>query len=328
MNIDCPSQLTDRNAVQYINDIWKAKAEDTLTLNLSTLNFVYPAGLFILAVGIRNLIIQGNNLEAGGVNPNSIVILHLVYIGFFKFAGINFKNNHPNFNHNKTLKKRNYIPITTIERKIFSNENLAIQDQIVIKSNELAKLIYSNDISKADMLSYCLREVIRNVFEHAETDECYLMAQKLKDGDAEIAIADQGIGILGSLSKVHQINNSKSALLLALQPGISENTYPINNDTWQNSGFGLYVISQIGNKYGEFALLSNNTMLMRKNNVDSWLSTEINGTIVKLRANTKNAEYFSNILPTIVKEGEKEAMSIPGAIKTASKSSGVLEPLW
>ena len=44
------------------------------------------------------------------------------------------------------------------------------------------------------MVSYCLREVIRNVFEHAQTDTCTVMAQRYSDGAAEIAIIDNGMG--------------------------------------------------------------------------------------------------------------------------------------
>ena len=328
MHIYCPSQLDDESAARFINDIWRAKEEEELILNFSTLRFVYPSGVLISALGIRDIVryrfIKKLNTQAAGTGRNSGAISYLGYFGFFRFIGIEVGSN-----LNSTTEGRKFLPITRITQNEFNDKNQIIQEQITKKSYNLATLIYPNksDITKVDMLAFCLREVIRNVFEHAEIGECYVMAQRWSNGYAEIAIADEGIGIPNSLSKSHKITSSRSALRLALQPGITSNIETPDDDKWQNSGFGLYVLSEVGSTCGSFTLLSDGNMLVKSNNNDTWIPTPVKGTIVKLRANTVDSDYFPNILKAIVAKGEVEAEHVPGAIKTASKGSKTIDPI-
>ncbi len=104
------------------------------------------------------------------------------------------------------------------------------------------------------MLQYLLREAIRNIPEHAETDDVWLCGQYWHNRDlAEIAILDEGIGIFKSIShnQVHRayISSNEEALRWALKPGVSVAFIPSrgqrDDDPWANSGYGLYMISEI-----------------------------------------------------------------------------------
>ena len=154
------------------------------------------------------------------------------------------------------------------------------------------------------------------------------MAQRWANGIAEIAIADQGIGLSESLSLSHSVKDSKDAIGLAIKPGISSDDSEETNDKWQNSGFGLYVTSQLGVKYGEFALGSDNNIMFLSEEYQVWSDVPLSGTIVKLRVDTEDAEYFPNILLNIVKEGEAIAKTLEGAKKSASKMSTISDVLW
>jgi len=328
MKIDCPHELNDLSATRYVNDIYRARLESDLILNFSTLNFVSPSGALILALGIRDIVKERLksklDTQALGARKKSGAVSYLGHFGFFHFIGIGIGNK-----PNEVTGGRNFLPITTIDINEFDNNKIAIQEQITTRSYELAKLIYpkSADVSRVDMLAFCLREVIRNVFEHAGTERCHVMAQKWANGYAEISIADEGIGIPKSLSKSHSFTNSKAALQLAIQPGITRNTAPVNDDAWQNSGFGLYVVSEVGNENGRFSLVSDKTMLVKEDGQSTWLPTAVNGTIVNLKANTNDSEYFPNILQLIVSKGEEAAETIPGAVKTGSKGSKMIDPI-
>jgi len=328
MHIYCPSQLDDASAARFINDIWRAKDEEILILNFSNLRFVYPSGVLISALGIRGIVNRRFknkfNTQAAGVGRGTGAISYLGYFGFFHFIGVDVGNG-----LNETIGGRSFLPITKITKDEFKDQDVYIQEQITKRSYDLAHLIYPNksDITKVDMLAFCLREVVRNVFEHAEIDSCYVMAQRWSNGYAEIAIADEGIGIPASLSKTHTVINPRSAIRLAMQPGITVNTEKPDDNKWQNSGFGLYVLSEVGSTCGSFTLLSDGNMLVRDGGVDTWVPTPVNGTIVKLRANTVDSDYFPNILKAIVARGEIEAKEIPGAIQTASKGSKVVDPI-
>ncbi|WP_371323958.1 ATP-binding protein [Dechloromonas sp. ZY10] len=330
MQIYCPAQLDDEQAARYINEFWRAREEPELVLNFSTLRFVYPAGALILALGARDMVRQRAHLNLGthvnGHQTPRSACSYLMHFGFFQFIGVDQGNP-----IGVAPGSRSYLPITRIGHEDFREDGVVIQEQITRHSARLTTVLYPReaDFSRADMLTFCLREIIRNVFEHSQARECFVMAQRWNTGLAEITIADEGVGIPYTLSQAHNVTSSRSALRMALMPGISRITDPVNDDKWQNSGFGLYVVSEVGKRLGSFSILSNGAMLHRTQEADSWLATPSRGTVVKLRANTNDAEYFPNLLQNIVNEGELLAKQIPGARPSASKGSRLVDPiLW
>jgi hypothetical protein len=328
MRIFCPSQLNDLNATRFTNDFWRARSEPELVLDFSTLSFAHPSGAMVSALGIRDLIRQRyfldlSTLVTGHQNLYGATS-YLRYFGYFQFIGID-AGNHPNAAHGS----RSYLPITRIGLEEFIPENGVLQEQITTHARRLASVIYPSgvDISRVDMLTFCLREIIRNAFEHAQVNECFVMAQRWSNGFAEISIADEGVGLAQSLSQAYSIHSTREAIRLAIKPGISRITAPVNNDKWQNSGFGLYVVSEVGSRLGSFSILSNESMLHLSNGTSDWVATPSRGTIVKLRATTNDAEYFPNLLSQIVTEGERLAQGIPGARPSASKGSRAIDQI-
>ncbi|MFM2399414.1 MAG: hypothetical protein RL341_1571 [Pseudomonadota bacterium] len=147
------------------------------------------------------------------------------------------------------------------------------------------------------------------------------MAQRWDNGEAEVVIADHGIGIHKSLSQVHAVQSEEESLRLSLKPGISSGASRATGGVWDNTGFGLYVISQLGVRYGAFSLISSQRVLANPTSPAPLPSIALGGTIVKLRVSTRDAEYWPNILANIVRGGEAEAALIPGAIRSASGGS-------
>lgn len=203
------------------------------------------------------------------------------------------------------------------------SEGKPIQFEIDKHSDRLAKVIFpdSHDEGPAMMMSYCFREVIRNSFEHAEVDDCIVMAQRWGDGNAEISIADRGIGIYSSLKSKHTVTSAKAAITLSLLPGITSGADRACGSEWDNSGFGLYIISELGKRYGEFAMLSSEKLVTVNNETLAFRSIPTIGTIVKLKINTSDGDCFPNILNEIVAAGEKSAIGIVNSVKKASKMS-------
>lgn len=323
---DCPGQFRDSQIVGFLSRLHDGIDLAKMDINFSTIGFVTPYGALMAAIGIREIVRRrkelGLPIEAYGIGSSKSAINYLKYFGFFQFIGVK-SGNELNTNSGNSR----YIPISKISSSSFSEYKGVLQEQIDKKSFDLAKVLFSSerDAMKAHMLAYCLREIIRNVFEHADIDECFIMAQKWNTGYAEIAIADEGIGIYESLKKVHQIKNAAKALELAILPGITQDTSPEDESNyWQNSGFGLYVLSELGRQYGEFAISSNGRILHNFDGDRRIDSTPINGTLVKLKIRTQDADYFPNILKNIVDQGEKSATSISGARKSASKRSKLI----
>jgi len=322
LKILCPQNWNESRITPFLTELEHAITAAELTIDFSPLQFANPFATLLVAREIRNVVryrfATGLETKAEGVNPSVNAVSYLGHVGFFQFTGIDFGNK-----PNQAKGSSRYLPITIIKREELQHSKLRIQEQIKKRSRQLALIALSGSIddSYCDVLTYSFTEAIRNVFEHANTDECIIMAQGWDGGVAEIAIADEGRGLLASLSESHVISTEKMAISEAIKPGISRITEPENDDDWQNSGFGLYVISELGRRFGSFSLGSGNNLLLIIDRWNFWYPTPGSGTALKLRVKISEPEYFPNILQTIVDEGEQKAASITGARKTASKMS-------
>jgi hypothetical protein len=323
--LSCPPELNDETAAEFVNKIWRAKGEDIIVLNFSSLHWVYPAGVMVLAIATRALVKKRKNLDLTTqaiVSNNKGACSYLSHFGFFQFVGLPVGNPiNSKFGNNK------YIPIRCITENSFNTDGNVLQEEIWKYSTNLVTVLYPNsdDSDILELLGYCLREIMRNVFEHSESDECYFMAQRWANGASEIVLADEGVGIATSLSHAHSVISNRNALRLALKPGISSATEPLNRDQWQNSGFGLYVVSSLCNVLGSFSILSNGTMLLKEKGKDKMLATPSKGTIVKLRIEANLDYYFPNLMNKIISDGEDEAKNIPGSRPVASKASKMMD---
>lgn len=131
-------------------------------------------------------------------------------------------------------------------------------DTIKQKSSELAKIICRNNIEMQALMTYLIREILRNIPEHADSDKAWICGQYWADGSAEIAIVDEGIGIKNSLQKnaIHRqyVLDDLSALQCAVKAGISQAFHPgrgnRSDDVWSNSGYGLFMASEICKELG------------------------------------------------------------------------------
>jgi hypothetical protein len=170
-------------------------------------------------------------------------------------------------------------------------------------------------------ISYCFREIIRNTFEHSGANECSVMGQKFEDtNNIEIATIDTGKGVLSALSNRHKVNSIESALKLAIKPGIS-GADTSGSDEFTNSGFGLYVLSEIGRRFGKFLIgTKGKMMLIRNDGNPQFYRAAISGTVVGL--NIKTEEYLKNrnIVNQIIDEGESIAAAEGRRVKASASS--------
>ena len=107
-------------------------------------------------------------------------------------------------------------------------------------------------------LSWCMNEIMDNVFNHSQTSKGYIMVQlHEKKKKVSISIYDTGQGILNSIKQSGEYNpsNSLEAINLALGKGVSGNrTVGQGNGMW-----GLKQIVEI-NK-GHLSIVTGNTMM-------------------------------------------------------------------
>ncbi len=188
------------------------------------------------------------------------------------------------------------------------------------------------------LLTYLIREILRNTPEHACTEEMWICGQYWNSSKvAEIAIVDEGIGIYESIRKnrLHReyITDNLSAIQWAIKAGISQSFAPSqkqkDDDEWANSGFGLYMVSQICKSLnGNFALISNGDFLHSNNHRISMGRTSFHGTAIRIRIPSQNVSDAKLLISDICKRGESEARLIRTAFKRASHPSrGLMDRL-
>lgn len=323
MEFPLPSRFDD-HSFGVISQLQALDSEPNLVLDFRNVSYVFPFPTLAIAIAIRDLtekrIANGLRTSALGTDLNHGAISYLKYFGFFRALGFPIGNA-----PNSPSGGNRYLPITIITRKELEDSaaDRPYQYEIDKHGDRLAQVIVPGEenAGSAMMLSYCFREIIRNSFEHAGVDKCVVMAQRWYDGDAEITIADRGIGIHKSLLQERIIDAPEDAIRQSLLPGVTSGSNRATGSEWDNSGFGLYVTSELGRRYGDFGILSSNRLLTRNNNHEEVREVPLSGTIVKLRINTRDGDYFPNILSMIVTEGEEIAGTLEGAVKSASKMS-------
>lgn len=239
---------------------------------------------------------------------------------------------------------QNYIPITPIvvdelQKLEYEKGNyMVLGDLIEKEAGRLARIVDRGNDELHKLLTFLIREILRNTPEHAKTNTMWVCGQYWPSFElAEIAIVDEGIGIYESITQnaAHRkyITDNATALQWALKAGISEAFRPSmkqkSRDEWANSGFGLYMVNEICKHLnGSFCIISyGNYMLIDNHGIKSG-KTSFEGTAIRMRVPSKKIANAQAIISQIASQGEAEAKTIRNAFKTASTpSKGLMEEL-
>jgi hypothetical protein len=272
-------------------------------------------------------LIRSDGIDIGGCDAHG----YLAHMGFFRSIGFD-KGKRPG----EAAKGATYVPITILTLHDLEQNRRSMMtptgdlphlgDAIERESMRLAALVTQDKRPRINRpIAYCFREIIRNVFEHAEIDTCAVYAQKWANGVIEVAIVDRGIGIHASLLPKLELASDADALRAAITPGVSSKRGK-DESAWTNSGFGLYILSELGKQLGVFKLCSGITELRAE---DGNLREEdhiasFTGTAVGLKIRQLATTEFSKLIKKIADEGEAQAL-VRGEPVKASKSSRMSE---
>lgn len=294
-----------------------------IELDFSGLLDVSPYGVLLAAAGIREVVRlrKAMNLRTRYRDlPVLETNAYLRKIGFYRFVGIE-TGDWPRAIYREG---HTFIAISEIPRFILDETGNRIQNDLKAIADQIAAHFCSQSIPEVfcEPLSYCIREFVRNSFEHGDVEVVYFLIDMSGPNTAELAILDEGIGIANSLRPAFGELKPRDAVALALKPGITEYQGPETSDHWQNTGFGLYVLSELGKRFGNFSICSSGsqTSLFGRRAVISDVGL-IRGTVAGLRIQLDEPEYFPNVRAQIVSAGEEEAKLIPGARQHASPAS-------
>ncbi|MEL4029720.1 ATP-binding protein [Caldifermentibacillus hisashii] len=254
------------------------------------------------------------------------------FMGFFEaLEGVISKN------YNLEYNGRTYIKIHSLTKKKireYEFENgIDMADSVTYFSSQMAKFLLRNKNSNKntqEILTYALREIIRNSLEHSTSSDIWCAGQYWeRSNSVEVVILDNGVGIKNTITKnIHvrdRITNDLDAIKYAMLPGLSgvaferNGTKPPDYGYPENSGYGLYVTSEICSNYGEFLIASGDSYLRKTPDVKREREIHHEGTAISLKLNLDTINTVS--IEDIVKKGEEIALKYPFK---ANKNASVL----
>ncbi|WP_314863108.1 hypothetical protein [Stomatobaculum longum] len=308
-------------------------------LDFSRMGHVEPLPMLIMGSNIRAFIDSHPEIEFKTEGIDADFKHHYVgTMGFFKYISESIEiGKRPG----EARGSNNYIPIKAImvnELKKKEPSNLALGELLEKEAGNLATVLDRGNTEIHKLLTYLIREVLRNIPEHAKTDIMWICGQYWPSkGISKIAIVDEGIGIFRSitqnLSHREYITDYSTALQWALRAGISEAFNPSSQNKsqndWANSGFGLYMVSEICRSLGgSFCIVSYENYLQVDKQGLKTGRAYFHGTAIEMEVPTEKVLNARKLISQTLAQGEKEARTIRNAFKTASTPSrGLLEDL-
>jgi hypothetical protein len=296
-------------------------------IDFSNLRSSEPFGLLFAGSALRTFFFprQFRGVSAGGVRGGEPAHENLAHIGFFQWIGIPVGKMPGMVPGGST-----WIPLTTLTRMQIQKRMLEtgkpLGSVIHEECERLAHLLTRSAQRKAnEPIAYCLREVIRNVFEHAEIDRCAFCAERWGDSTVELAVVDQGRGIRSSLAETVPLESDEDALRTAIRAGVSSKLSSDPDDPWGNSGFGLFVLSELGRELGTFRLISGTASIYSCDGRFSFEAAAFQGTAIQLRVRRPKGVNFGDFIDGVIKRGELAARA--SSPRRASASTRSIQPL-
>ena len=325
MVITMPRRLTYDSANTILRGL-PFNESPKVIFDFSSLVFSHPLAMLMVAGGLRKLTKRRSQLglstAVSGLSSGIAAHTYLEHLGFFDFINL------PNRNKLGSAKgSPRYIPIKRISRadfRVAEGDSKGLHDALIEAADVIALVLAGTDLKEYEVkrgLAYSIKEIVRNVFEHSGAGHCYVAGQRWGEGAVEIVIMDEGVGISKTLSESFVIESDRQALEYSIKPGVSRMSKVLDAlNTSDNSGFGLYVLSQVGKRFGRFVLGSGMAALRHQQGTKlQFDATSFSGTFVGITLNERPSN-FRSVLDEIVESGEAEA-KLAGFPAKASESS-------
>ena len=325
--------------LKFANDIYEKVPNDEVVFDFSKMHNFDPLPMLIMGATIRNYRMQYPDIpfRIHGCEEKS----YAGTMGFFKYISESVDIGKMPGEANGS---KNYIPITLIKVDELQQDEISHGNYMVVgnliekEAGRLAHIVDRGNKELHKLLTYLIREILRNTPEHAGTNNMWVCGQYWPSFElAEIAIADEGIGIYNSITQNHAheeyITDNEKALQWALKAGISEAFIPSrkqkSRDEWANSGFGLYMVNEICKHLnGSFCIISYGNYMLIDNHGIKYGETNFKGTAIRMRVPSKKISNAQTIISQIATQGELEAKTIRNAFKNASMpSKGLMSEL-
>ncbi|GGD51889.1 hypothetical protein [Lacimicrobium alkaliphilum] len=317
LQVKIPQNLSLTNALNFCNRLWDLEHSDEYEFDFANLGRVEPFTMAYVANELKRFRKTKPKSKFTALNHKNKS--YAAHMGFFRAFGLKFGNE-----PGEAAGSSTYLPLTILNVADLEQEAADSYDHvgnvIEAKSEQIAKILTRQESGDlVDTLTFSIREILRNVVEHSESEIIEYCAQYWPTKKlVELAVLDTGNGIMHGLSTnpYLNINNERDALHLAMLPGVSGKMYKgvkkRKHDEWQNSGFGLYMTSRICRNGGDFFIASNDKSIFLDRTSKNDLECKYKGTALRLRIDTSNIYSYSEMLAQYRNEGYEAAKKFSG----------------
>lgn len=333
--ITIPSNLTPSALLPFSLKLNKYPDFPENCLDFRSLGHVEPFGMLFLSALIRQFTRKGREaygrdfkLVANNFSGNS----YASWMGFFKSFGLDHGNEPGQAGGSGT-----YIPLTRLvvnRIKTEAREGYVHHGEIIEEeSSRIAGVLtrYS-ECEVFETLTYAIREIFRNVVEHGLASHIWYAAQYWPTKSrVEIAILDEGVGLLTSLKRNSRLNirDNRQAVFMSLQPGVSGVTKENrrrSDGNWVNSGYGLFMTSSLCQLGGSFYICSKSDAISLVGNHSEFIDCNYDGVAIRMVLDTSRLRRLNESLEVLRNKGEKIAAELGNSDTelTASKMSRML----
>jgi len=296
-------RLNESTALQLAADLNLLEPQADIILDFSATTHYEPFAMLLVSSAVNRLRRRAGltgqtvTVSPAGIDPEGIA----GHMGFWQSMGFNVGRT-----VNSPAHKSTYLPLTRIEvadlYKESGGANPLASGVIEHRAQSLAAVLAeAHGPALLEALTYSLRELIRNVIEHAMTPTIWVAGMSWpKRNYVQIAVLDEGRGIRASLgtNKQYRVPTDIDALRAALSAGTSRNAgcEPSREqlERWAaeghnrpmaffaNAGYGLYMISTFCREAGQFLLASGNASLAYVGSGEIQTATAHHGTALRL----------------------------------------------
>ncbi|THF53861.1 ATP-binding protein [Allorhizobium terrae] len=322
-----PQKLTPASICKFGYELSKLESADGFDFDFGQTRWFPPFSMILLAMHLR---------QFGDLHPNSELYVtnhenhqYAAHMGFFKTFGLDHGNE-----PGEAKGSERYIPIQSIKKREISEkasqEYVEKGEIIERKAASLSTILTQTNAGIVhDTLTYSIREILRNAFEHSCADEVLICAQHWPSkNEVEVGIIDAGIGIKAGLGQNpnFRFETDRESINTALMPGVSGNiSAGKGSNPWMNTGYGLYMTNRICRAGGCFFICSGNAGVWLEKNRKLDIHSNLKGTAVRLHLDTSKLSDLKDRLAGFHKDGIRAAKEIKGANKSyASAASQML----
>lgn len=310
-NMKYPQMIDMNNTLHEL--IKEHQGNLVFTFNFNKLKWIDPAGAVVFLETVKNLEEERIELKYIDLDYTSSVVQYGLNIGLFQGLGIS------------EIGSNEEGPTYLAPKKVYKDEvydyiknhDYTMENYFDILSEKITNKVIGQSNMTNDKLtslfSYVVRELIRNIFDHSESEYFYYGSQYLPNKKiVELVISDRGVGLKNTIpfdteEKWFDLDTTENAIKKAFTPGItaaSNHSYA-PQDYW-NSGFGLAMVKSLVSAADGTLCLATSDKAITYNQTEEWLDCYVKGTILRLRVDLDKLIFvdFDKQLNKVTKEAQ------------------------